>query len=733
MNLNRQADLLLRDIPQILLAGKSCEQALRGMLSGCLEDYAVSLRLSREMMRLNYRAELLPLVEKLCQRFPRSIDFHHIRAQLDPAHADAFARLTRDTGRKRNLAAKLLSEQGRDADALALLQSGSVEPGFVLMDGLAEHALLREMGTPDPTILPRLKQTHGDDPRLAQYYLSLAFSEDGPSALVAAFEADPVPQYPIRSQVFGWLLAANDFNTAQDFYQKWLEGQGKPGLERDDACRLILASSKPEIAQDWYGPQIADMDDVRKSHAVHVLSARTALAARDHVSAEKRAEIGVRLFPASTALFRLLIEALFRQGHWEDVNGRLDARLSAFPHDRGLDPLRSEMATRQGLPTMGAVGLKAVELALSQGDLEAADVILEATATPDFLTRMRAKELRMSLAAQTGDLSAASAIANMLETLHPTRPGTWVATGRIHFLSGDMEAAKRARSRFFELRLGRVNGVELSARRDVPDLVLEATEPTQHFTSAPDIRAQIDASLEQAPATPGAWMQFLYRAVHAELLTPSDPSGDRHIPTKLMTYWEGETSKPLEAILCEWTMRLPGWFHARFDAGSARFWLSEKAPDLVAAFDASDNPASRSDIFRAAYLRQEGGLYVDLDERPRRDVLDWFNGADIVLTHEPGHSTIANNFIATTPGHPILDGVCTAMSNLDQPAQGVETWMATGPGLFAQEVGRWIWEGLRNERPLSGLHLLRHNAYQARVATNLQLPHKYTSDYWRKL
>ena len=160
-----------------------------------------------------------------------------------------------------------------------------------------------------------------------------------------------------------------------------------------------------------------------------------------------------------------------------------------------------------------------------------------------------------------------------------------------------------------------------------------------------------------------------------------------------------------------------------FDAPAARLWLAAHAPDLGGAFDRLAQPAARADLFRVAWIAHEGGLFADLDERPRASVASWLDGARAVLVIEQGHGTIANNFLAAEPGLALFTQARERIARrLDQVATPYP-WWDCGPAQMTLAV----WP----HRDTPGLRLLTQQAYDARVATNLPYPHKRGPGHWR--
>jgi hypothetical protein len=149
------------------------------------------------------------------------------------------------------------------------------------------------------------------------------------------------------------------------------------------------------------------------------------------------------------------------------------------------------------------------------------------------------------------------------------------------------------------------------------------------------------------------------------------------IPRKLHQVWVGPRPVPSEWIGPWWAMH-PKWDY--------RLWRDEDLADFPmlnrAAYDyyrAKANWVGMCDIARMAILREQGGVYVDVDSRPLRT----FEGAPFMAAsffagYEPVPSLpgrIAAGTIGAEAGHPIfatLAHLIEEMPNID------EVWDTTG-------------------------------------------------------
>ncbi len=733
------AEALIARLPRIILGPGGTAEAQRLLAEALVAETAhgPAVSLAREMYRLGLDDALRPLLAAAIERFPRSIDLHALLVDSAPARdrggpLAVLVDLTLQSGRKRWMAAERQQSAGHNAEALVLLDQpgGAVE--HQVADALMRQKLLAAEGreAEAEAALASLRSEHGRDEDVQARVLAEAARRQGAAAVVDAYlrlAADHPLPYRLRSQVLAALLSARHFRRAQDFFASHLRGAGAPARRRDDYCRLLLASGRPELALPWYAPRVARFAPSERGEAVAELLARAQIAAWKVAAAEEVARQGLALAPRNGRLRALLAEALFRRGAWDEIAPLLGSA-------RGL---ARDMAGRMGrvVPPPDQ-GIGRARHGLDRGDLRLAARALSAATPRSHADAIATAGLRAELAARQGNIHKALQLVATLLSLDAERPSSWLLAGRLRFLAGDAPGALEARARFAALRAGSIEGVSLGHRRDTPDLVLESLADPPVLAGLVDASpgAGFDHALGLDPARFGAgdWMQFIYRLVHArgDLILP--PAGPSRIPRQLVSYWEGPRSRPLDTIGDEWRSLLTGWEVAAFDRDGAEAWLAaEAAPPLARRFRAARHPATRADIFRVAYLARAGGLWIDGDERPQAPIDDWLEGCDLLLVHEKGHSTIANSFVGAAPGHPVLTAAAEAIANTSSFKGGIDTWIETGPGLFAVACGRWIHGTLRARGRVEGLRLLKSEDYDSRVAANLDLPHKFASDYWR--
>jgi hypothetical protein len=740
------ADAAFRDgLPELLLQPGGRDRASARMAealgqTGLSLAGAILLAESAARHALGTPALLTPVLA----RYPDAIALHLAAADLagqagtagSGAGAASLAQaldLARRTGRRRSEVARRLARSGRRNDAIALLAAPGGRPDQQLADLVALHG--HHLGNRDlaaaGAVAGELRARFGDSPAAQAAILAGVAARDGPDAARAALMALPAPRaYAPVSAVVSASIEARHLAAARAILDTQ-SGDDAPAQRRDDRARLLLGLGAAAAARDHLRAATRALPRHRWPAGLHALMARAELANGDAGDALATAGSGLSVFPRHEGLIAQKAEALFRLGRWPDLTGLL----APFPG------LAAGLVRRQGIASDAGPARDpeaAIRNGLADGDLDAAMAALDAFYPASHAEALARRELHATLLARKGDPAAARTVAESLLARDPERPAHHLLAGRLAFLDADLPAARAARNAFAALRRDRVAAGAPAHRRDVPDLILEAAGPASVFADCRTLplAGQVDeivAAADPDSFTPADWMQFLYRLAHGRRDRTTAPRGHDPIPTSLAMYWEGERTAAHDLIEADWRAVLPHHALTRFDAASAAAWLGARQPPLARQFAKAQTPAQRADILRAGWLATQGGIWADADDRPRRPIDDWLTGADLVLVLEKGHASIANSFAASRPGHPVMLALADRIAALPALWGGIDAWMETGPGLWAAVAGRWAFDNLRASGTLPGLRLLRPEHYDARVAANLDLPHKFGPGHWRNI
>jgi inositol phosphorylceramide mannosyltransferase catalytic subunit len=153
------------------------------------------------------------------------------------------------------------------------------------------------------------------------------------------------------------------------------------------------------------------------------------------------------------------------------------------------------------------------------------------------------------------------------------------------------------------------------------------------------------------------------------------------IPKKIHQIWlGGDIPAKYDKFTESWRKFNPTWEY--------RLWTDNDVDNILMTnrrmFDIAQNKGMKSDILRYEILRQQGGMYVDVDFeclKPFDDLvyLDFFTG----IAYD-GRLVLYMGLIATAAHHPIIEACVSDMDTDYTGNNSVEIMDATGPYYFTK-------------------------------------------------
>ncbi|WJH41857.1 glycosyltransferase [Aliirhizobium terrae] len=163
------------------------------------------------------------------------------------------------------------------------------------------------------------------------------------------------------------------------------------------------------------------------------------------------------------------------------------------------------------------------------------------------------------------------------------------------------------------------------------------------------------------------------------------------VPHYIHQIWLG--SRPVPPTVDAWAA------HAAAHGYRHRLWREadlaqsgyDDHPALRHMLDEGDFPGA-VDAARYMILRDLGGVYLDCDWFPARSDVSFHDflpmtGLCAFAEETPrntgrGSTLLANSFIATPPGNPVLARLCDALTSVVEDLGDVPAWWSTGPLIF---------------------------------------------------
>lgn len=744
----RGAGALLPGLEAQVWAGPLADARVPGRQVLAAFDAGASYRSVELALRLLLRLDL-PAAEvaaRACAKWPNSIDFAMLALEIMPEDArDAgFAHLAacvRRANRRRAVLANAWLRAGRfDLARAALAQIDPASETWAEdVYRRAELALVCGDFAQAAADIDHLPGAASQALRMRLLYL-----RDGARAVAQAFDAATGLREPAciaSSEIF---LAEGDFTRAPRVLDLWrvLPEHAAPALARaesrlaleqgdsDRAMALLSARLDPQVPWGWHPVE-------------HIQSLRARLAAQDDPDQVRAQALGAqRLHPRHDWLAhvaRLSREAV------EDWRV-----LEREALDAGTEPERAMTAARAAL-RMGRAGRAAgliaqarrvagpkdaarlhglrAEAFWSAGRAEPARMAQAQALAPDRPRALDVALLGAEIDLMQGLPSQAAAALAPFEGDFPQRMALWLTKARIACQQGDFAGAQHAHVTFNQLKAAQIGAFDPGDVRDrmTGDALQASAGIEQAFAPGMDVHDSVArAGFERIAASPGLAACILQRALaQGALEFTAEP--DAAIPRRIAHYWQGPPGPAIARAADRWRKLHPGFEITLFDQDRAADWMQRHAgAELSEVFNAQSQPVLRADIFRLCWIAERGGIFADLDEYPRLPVTDWLAGARAVLCVERGFGTIANNFLAAEPGHPVCLCARELVRHALQGTSAPYAWWHSGPAqwtraAFAVQFGKGA----------TGVRYLSQLDYNRRVATNLPYPHKRSPDHWR--
>jgi Flp pilus assembly protein TadD len=319
----------------------------------------------------------------------------------------------------------------------------------------------------------------------------------------------------------------------------------------------------------------------------------------------------------------------------------------------------------------------------------------------------------------------------------------WDALAQVRMTLLDADGANEARTRWAELvrvrRTGRQPGdADVRATSGLlGDIVNEfrlSASVTAHARQAvadDDVFAA-RALVRQHPASLAAATALLVTMRRTGVLEIDPPAeATPAIPRTVVRAWFG--SPPPADVLALgdlWAQTSPGWQVRLLDEEMAHDYLLSRHGERAAqAFTKVRLPAARADLFRLAWLAEQGGVWADADDRPLRSLDSIVTGRSLVVWQEE-RGNLGNNIIAAAPGHPVIQAALAEVVDNCIDGYTESTWLATGPGVLTRAFA--VAAATDPDALLRGSAVLDRQQLHTWVAHGQPLAYKSTELNWQR-
>jgi len=159
-----------------------------------------------------------------------------------------------------------------------------------------------------------------------------------------------------------------------------------------------------------------------------------------------------------------------------------------------------------------------------------------------------------------------------------------------------------------------------------------------------------------------------------------------YIPRILHIIWIGQSPQPelLDVYISKWKQMMPHWF--------IRLWTNsdlteeEIRPEVLAKINEAEKGTQKADILKYYIVEKYGGVYVDADMEPVKNLDPLLYISDIIICHDHYVSWqyIQCAFFAASPNHPALSKAVEIC--LNAPLNTGQPHLTTGPGALGTAV-----------------------------------------------
>ncbi|MBR0560519.1 glycosyltransferase family 32 protein [Neokomagataea anthophila] len=182
-------------------------------------------------------------------------------------------------------------------------------------------------------------------------------------------------------------------------------------------------------------------------------------------------------------------------------------------------------------------------------------------------------------------------------------------------------------------------------------------------------------------------LDTLVQSGHIPFINPDLEKKSIKIPNNICQYWDN-TIPPSDVLelISKWR-KINNFSHTLIDDKQAQEFIQSYFGDRVLnAYCSVSHVAGKADLFRLAWLYQNGGIYVDADEELHGNIENIIPSDDSVVLSlcEGSPPCLTNNFITAPAFDPFIEhALKVVILRIENPQDEASAWLQTGPGAIS--------------------------------------------------
>jgi tetratricopeptide (TPR) repeat protein len=442
--------------------------------------------------------------------------------------------------------------------------------------------------------------------------------------------------------------------------------------------------------------------------------------------------------------FTLIDEARQRLGNLPEIAVReVELRRLMRDWDAVQQIIARERTSKLGSSFLLTMHL--IEVAITTGLFERAQTELDGMVSSTAKERSQEAHLRGRLAEAKFEHNAAAGYYAAAIRLDPQSAGLQFDMARVKLLTLELDSSLEHLKAFTRLTRSWLLACNLStnlSQNHVGQLIDEfrldpdALNELRQLHLLPrseqlqQLRALIQRSPEYTPISLVAAIKLRQHGAFPSLQTAVDR--ESIIPKQIGQYWDHDPPDDVNELMGGWKRLNPQYDWVCFDEETAREFLRVNfSQQCLRAFEVAREPAQKADLFRLAWLVQNGGVYVDADDACLAPLNSFVPPAASFVAYQEDYGSIANNFIGSVPGHPVLTNALELAVQALVRGDRELLWLSTGPGLLTRAY-IWEWATSENQDWFHSSHIFALSDIQDKVGLHCPVRYKSTERHWSR-